>query len=509
MSKVLTEQYSKKPEPLARTYLFVTCHTQFSMVRLVVYFALLLGASQLDACSFAHSGLPMPADHPHVHAPHALRYPKASVPSDPGYIPDRISASGNAFISQSLLRPSLLAGGSKLLVDQLLDFAATQSEPMCYWSFQPLAAPTGPGPIHWNFANGQWDADLEYESMLSSVASARLQRLQNLHNSTLLSTACAVGRDKAQRRCKNGQAQKEFWRDACSPVIMDQKLRWGMAIALFKIDSSLKELVRYHRSNSTFGHTPMIQWTYRGGSKPFGTWAGKPTPPTDIDPEGMPHGPTQWPASQGKQFNAGPGAAMLAKVVPCAEVASKFQNPPEQFYCDHVSHGSNQTTADEAYELWNQASSVWPPTKPCTDDVAALNAVFKLYTNGTAPAFSDCVDAHAHLTAAIPNFDCDAVWGLPGTRIQFRDSCCSQCGSDPIPDLPPLPAPVKPASPYVCTSCGHWFNASEDASGVSFDELDDDWRCPICGMPKSAYKKVNGKWWHPDASHTQDSIHER
>merc|ERR1711865_1051567 len=114
-----------------------------AMVGRLLHLTFLLGAAQLDACSFANSGLPMPADHPLVHAPHALRYPKASkeaekdyVPADPGYIPDRISASGNAFISQSLLRPSLLAGGSKLLVDQLLEFAAGQNEPMCYWSFQ-------------------------------------------------------------------------------------------------------------------------------------------------------------------------------------------------------------------------------------------------------------------------------------------------------------------------------------------------------------------------------------
>ena len=478
------------------------------MTRMIVIAGILLSALQLEACSFAQSGLPMPSDHPPIPGFPAGMIANAdpddaSKAPDPGYIPDRISAGSNAFVSQSLLRPALVTGGPKLLADELLEFAAGQRESMCYWSFQPLAAPTGPGPIHWYFANGQWDDDIEFESMLSSVASARLHRLQELSNGTLMSTVCAVGRDKAQRRCKNGQAQKEFWRDACSPVVTQQQLRWGMAIALFRIDRTLKDLVRYHRSNASYGHTPMIQWTYRGGSEPYGRWTGPPIPPTEINPPGVPHGPVVWPASKGKSFNAGPGAAMLAKVVPCAQVPTKFREPTEQFFCDHVSKGANRTTADEAYAYWREAVSVWPPTKPCTDDVDALNAVLKAYTNGTAPTFKTCADAKSKLAAAITNFNCDAVWGLAGARTQFKDSCCSQCGNHPIPDVPPVPAPTPPASPYICTSCGHFFNASEDAHGVAFEDLDDAWRCPICGMPKSAYKKVGDMWWHPTSHDAQ------
>merc|ERR1711977_380054 len=99
---------------------------------------------------------------------------------------------------------------------------------------------------------------------------------------------------------------------------------------------------------------------------------------------------------------------MLAKVVPCSKVAEKFRKPTEQFFCDHVSKGSNRTTADEAYGYWKDAVSVWPPTKACTDDIDALNYVFKIYTNGTAPKFKDCADAKSKLSVAIKNFDCNA-----------------------------------------------------------------------------------------------------
>ena len=37
----------------------------------------------------------------------------------------------------------------------------------------------------------------------------------------------------------------------------------------------------------------------------------------------------------------------------------------------------------------------------------------------------------------------------------------------------------------ICTVCGYVYNDPD----VSFDELPDDWVCPICGMPKSAFKR--------------------
>jgi flavin reductase (DIM6/NTAB) family NADH-FMN oxidoreductase RutF/rubredoxin len=37
----------------------------------------------------------------------------------------------------------------------------------------------------------------------------------------------------------------------------------------------------------------------------------------------------------------------------------------------------------------------------------------------------------------------------------------------------------------ICTVCGYVYNDPD----VSFEELPEDWVCPICGMPKSAFKR--------------------
>ena len=41
---------------------------------------------------------------------------------------------------------------------------------------------------------------------------------------------------------------------------------------------------------------------------------------------------------------------------------------------------------------------------------------------------------------------------------------------------------------YLCTICKYEY--SEAKEGVPFDELPDDWVCPICGQPKSVFKKI-------------------
>ena len=49
---------------------------------------------------------------------------------------------------------------------------------------------------------------------------------------------------------------------------------------------------------------------------------------------------------------------------------------------------------------------------------------------------------------------------------------------------------------YECTVCGYVYDPelgdSEGnvAPGTPFEKLPDDWTCPICGAPKSDFKKV-------------------
>lgn len=209
-------------------------------------------------------------------------------------------------------------------------------------------------------------------------------------------------------------------------------------------------------------------------------------PPSEIDHDHVPHGPLDWPASRGAGWGAGDGASMLAKVLPCSQVPAKFQYPEEQYYCDHMSEGASQTTADEAYAFWKNLESSWPPTKECADNVTRLNEV--LGSIGIPTRFDDCASAIKSLNSMIGNFNCDAI--VPG-RYMFRDVCCSECGAERIPDLPesPPPTPAPTGDVYVCQVCQHAYDAAEDGDGLAFEDLPEDWACPICGMPKVAYQK--------------------
>lgn len=45
-------------------------------------------------------------------------------------------------------------------------------------------------------------------------------------------------------------------------------------------------------------------------------------------------------------------------------------------------------------------------------------------------------------------------------------------------------------SKYVCTICGYEY---DEATNPPFDTLPDDWKCPLCGAPKSAFIKQEEK----------------
>ena len=41
---------------------------------------------------------------------------------------------------------------------------------------------------------------------------------------------------------------------------------------------------------------------------------------------------------------------------------------------------------------------------------------------------------------------------------------------------------------YLCTVCGYIYD--ENVEGVKFEDLADDWVCPLCGVGKSLLEKV-------------------
>ena len=53
---------------------------------------------------------------------------------------------------------------------------------------------------------------------------------------------------------------------------------------------------------------------------------------------------------------------------------------------------------------------------------------------------------------------------------------------------------------YKCTVCGYIYDPEKgdpDSSiipGIPFEELPDDWVCPVCGADKSFFEKEGQKW---------------
>ena len=41
---------------------------------------------------------------------------------------------------------------------------------------------------------------------------------------------------------------------------------------------------------------------------------------------------------------------------------------------------------------------------------------------------------------------------------------------------------------YKCQLCGHIYD--EEKEGVKFEDLPDNWKCPMCMAPKSMFKKI-------------------
>ncbi|GBD98989.1 high molecular weight rubredoxin [bacterium BMS3Abin07] len=41
---------------------------------------------------------------------------------------------------------------------------------------------------------------------------------------------------------------------------------------------------------------------------------------------------------------------------------------------------------------------------------------------------------------------------------------------------------------YKCSVCGYIYD--EEKEGKPFDELPDDWTCPVCNAPKEAFELV-------------------
>lgn len=42
---------------------------------------------------------------------------------------------------------------------------------------------------------------------------------------------------------------------------------------------------------------------------------------------------------------------------------------------------------------------------------------------------------------------------------------------------------------YICIACGYIYD--EEVEELKFDELDEDWVCPLCGVGKDMFEVLN------------------
>ncbi len=47
----------------------------------------------------------------------------------------------------------------------------------------------------------------------------------------------------------------------------------------------------------------------------------------------------------------------------------------------------------------------------------------------------------------------------------------------------------KSMKKYVCKVCGHVYDPAEN-NGVAFEDLPDDWACPVCGVGKDQFEEA-------------------
>jgi len=51
---------------------------------------------------------------------------------------------------------------------------------------------------------------------------------------------------------------------------------------------------------------------------------------------------------------------------------------------------------------------------------------------------------------------------------------------------------------YVCQMCGYIYDPAKGdrkgkiPPGVAFEDLPHDWKCPLCGVPKTRFSPMNG-----------------
>jgi len=376
-------------------------------------------------------------------------------------LPETVSLKNNAFVAAGVARapPLLTQLGDKAptLAELLGDFAKTQSEDMCYWSFQSLPFPAPYDLDDYTF--DKYDEDFKWVHGYGEVALSRFRSIKS--NGNMRNAICTMGSRQIKRLCKAG-----VYRDSrCVDQLTNQKLAWANAIAIFKIGSSWKGNVIDWRGNASL-HLPNLAWIFRAGQNttPTEAWnqGGALPRPGEVNPPGMPTA-APWPMAGTAAWGQQPGCKLVSKVLPCSQIPDKFQGSENDKACDYVDAGSTQSFADEAYENFMNQKSLWPPTTPCADDIASANMLAK--NPYGMPAQDDCAAAKVWLEKNVDGWSCDTVFGL---LFEFKYMCCSVCGNEDMPDYYKLYG-IPPAD--MQKEMGFGINPKEELSKAVGDAI--------------------------------------
>ncbi len=81
--------------------------------------------------------------------------------------------------------------------------------------------------------------------------------------------------------------------------------------------------------------------------------------------------------------------------------------------------------------------------------------------------------------------------GLAGCEVKVEETIEEESEQEK-PTGTPSAEPSGAAKPavYKCSKCGYVYDPAKADPPTPFEDLPDDWTCPKCGSPKSAYKPV-------------------
>jgi len=107
--------------------------------------------------------------------------------------------------------------------------------------------------------------------------------------------------------------------------------------------------------------------------------------------------------------------------------------------------------------------------------------VYDPSADGDGKSFEDLADDFKCPVCGAPKsaFEVDKTTSTATTTV------VSSASSSPLP--PPSPSPPRPDE-WVCSVCDHVYNSDADGNGEAFEDLPEDFKCPICGAPKSAFE---------------------